>query len=188
MKGSRTRFAFNSKGFQQLLHWRCGVRDAEERFDGFEKFVSVQRQHQPLQTAVPRLHDPVAEARIFVQIHRGTVQDAHQQKINDAKWETFCQQQTTDKMRPTALCLATDNNTPAHPGQHFPNRPREAELVPMCKRPPIAILNGAASMVDDDTLPTTASPLGGGFTTSAKVAPLLYHCRHDRYLGIDDFR
>uniref|UniRef100_A0A182QL30 Uncharacterized protein n=1 Tax=Anopheles farauti TaxID=69004 RepID=A0A182QL30_9DIPT len=60
--------------------WRCGVRHAEERFDGFEKFVAVQRQHQPLQPPVPRLYDPLAEARVFVQIHRGTVEEAHQQK------------------------------------------------------------------------------------------------------------
>uniref|UniRef100_A0A182LX87 Uncharacterized protein n=1 Tax=Anopheles culicifacies TaxID=139723 RepID=A0A182LX87_9DIPT len=70
-------------------HWRCGVRDAKERFDGFEKFVSVQWQHQPLQPAVPRLHNPVAEARVFIQIHRGTVQEAHQQEINYAEGHTY---------------------------------------------------------------------------------------------------
>lgn len=72
---------------QQSIHlgWRRGVRDAQERFDGFEEFVALQRQDQPLQATVPRLDDALAEPAVFVQVHRGTVEVPHQQEVDDAK-------------------------------------------------------------------------------------------------------
>lgn len=65
--------------------WRCGVRDAQERFDGFEEFVALQRQYQALQPAIAGLNDSLAEPGVLVQIHRGTVEMPHQQEVDDTE-------------------------------------------------------------------------------------------------------